>query len=126
MVERFLLHTCPFSLRSKYEDACMICEEGIVVVNIMTDSIDLPYSFSLLDIRASKSSSGKCWIFHIDLIWILTLFLFPSGYILYGGNDEVKVHGELFMEYRNFGKRHDGLLAALIQIKLLWDLINFT
>ena len=51
-----------FSLGSKYEDALMTCEKEIVVVNRLTDNIDLPYKFSLLDIKASEFSSGKFWI----------------------------------------------------------------
>ena len=46
--------------KSKYEDACVTCEEDIVVVNKMTDIIDLPNLFGLMDVRASRSSSGKC------------------------------------------------------------------
>ena len=49
-----------FSLRSKYKHACMTCVKDIVTVNIMTDTIYLPYSFRLLDVRPSQSSGMKC------------------------------------------------------------------
>ena len=51
-----------FSLGSKYKCVYVTYEKDIVVLNRMTDTIYLPYSFSLLDVRASKSSSELFWV----------------------------------------------------------------
>ena len=55
------------------------------ISTIQTSFIDsLPYPFSLLDIRPAKSSSGKCWIFHMSGIGVMMGYNFPGGYRLYG------------------------------------------
>ena len=95
----------------------MTCEKDIVVVRRNIDSIDPPYHFGFLDVRPSESSSGKCWILHMDLIRKLTVFLFPSGLRLYGENNEVKEHGYFFLEYQDFDRSRLELLATLIHIK---------
>ena len=40
----------------------------------------LPYPFSLMDLRKSKSSTGKCWLFHMSSKGVMHGFLFPGGY----------------------------------------------
>ena len=62
----------------------------------------LPYPFSLLNVRPSKSSSGKCWLFHMTNNGIMSGYLFPSGYRLFGLKSTSFNDGTFFMENRNF------------------------
>ena len=42
-------------------------EEDSEFVNKIFDTLHLPYPSNLLDMQPLKSSSGKCWIFYMDL-----------------------------------------------------------
>ena len=53
----------------------------------------LPEPFSCLDIKPDQSSSGKCWIFHVDLDGFMLGFLFPGGLQLYG----LKIHNNMMV-----------------------------
>ena len=53
----------------------------------------LPEPFSCLDIKPDQSSSGKCWIFHVDLDGFMLGFLFLGGLQLYG----LKIHNNMMV-----------------------------
>ena len=74
----------------------------------------LPFPFSLLDVRKAKSSSGKCWLFHMSKNGIFSGFLFSGGYRLFNVKDVDFDHGEFFIECRNFKHHKFGLVSALI------------
>ena len=78
------------------------------------DIRNLPFPFSLLDVRKAKSSSGKCWLFHMSKNGIFSGFLFPGGYRLFNVKDVDFDHGKFFIECRNFKHHKFGLVSALI------------
>ena len=74
----------------------------------------LPEPFSCLDIKPDQSSSGKCWIFHVDLDGFMLGFLFPGGLRLYGLKNSPQYGGSFFIECRNVQKSKIGYLSAMI------------
>ena len=85
------------------------------ISTIQTSFINsLPYPFSSLDIRPAKSSSGKCWIFHMSNDGVMTGYNFPGGYRLYGIKDYSLVNGTFFIECRNCQKSQMGMVSAML------------
>ena len=74
----------------------------------------LPYPFSLLDLQEAKSSTGKCWLFHMSSKGVMQGYLFPGGYRLYGLKEDVHNNGAFFIECRNNQKNNIGVLSAMI------------
>ena len=78
---------------------------------------NLPYPFSSLDLRAVKSSSGQCWIFHMSNLGEMKGCKFPSGYRLFGLKEDNYQGGTFFMECRNFKKNVRCMVSAMIPNK---------
>ena len=64
----------------------------------------LPEPFSCLDIRPDLSSSGKCWIFHVDLDGFMLGFLFPGGLRLYGLKTSQQYNGTFLLSVEIYKK----------------------
>ena len=95
----------------RIKDYCL--NDKTINSNYLLDS--LPYPFDILDLRLSRSSTGKCWLFHMSSKGVMHGFLFPGGYRLYGLKSRVKFDGTFFMECRNFQKNSIGVLSALVE-----------
>ena len=95
------ISSCVGELSPSFRTACttdhVTCEEDSEI-NTSIDMLHLPYSFSLLDVQPSKSSNGKCWVFHMNLKGELKGYIFPSGYKLYGEENKSPNHGECILE----------------------------
>ena len=85
-----------FQQGNDYNSGCMTWEKDKVTDLVSTTNFQIPYPFSSLDIRREKSSSGKCWMFHLDIKGTLIGCLFPSGYRLYGNSDMSQPTGRFF------------------------------
>ena len=64
----------------------------------------LPEPFSCLDIKPDQSSSGKCWIFHVDLDGFMLGFLFPGGLQLYGLKKSRQYDGSFLLSVEMYKK----------------------
>lgn len=88
-------------------------------VHIYNRNNIFPYPFSMLDIRESKSSIGKYWLFFLSVNNVLVGYKFKSGYRCYGLRQNTNViNGEFFIECRNSTYSSKGLLAAMVKKNL--------
>ena len=107
-----------FSLQGNdYNSGCMTWEKDTVTDSVSSANFQIPYPFSSLDIRRENSSSGRCWMFYLDVKGTLLGCLFPSGYRLYGYLDNSLILGRFFLENRNIVKQYNGLASAVIPQK---------
>ena len=85
-----------FQQGNDYNSGCMTWEKDTVTDSVSSANFQIPYPFSSLDIRRENSSSGRCWMFYLDVKGTLLGCLFPSGYRLYVNNDMSQLTGRFF------------------------------
>ena len=74
----------------------------------------IPDPFKLLNIKKARSSSGKCWLFHMDEKGKFIGCCFPSGYRLYKTHNAFS-KGNYFIEFRNFRKTRRNVVSAKVK-----------
>ena len=73
-----------FCLGSSYDNASLTREKEIVTGPVLIPIDDLPHPFRNLQVVRAKGSSGKCWLFHLNMEGEFTGYLFHSGFRILG------------------------------------------
>ena len=113
-----------FCLGSSYDNASVTREKEIVTGPVLIPIDDLPHPFRNLQVIKAKGSSGKCWLFHLNMEGEFTGYLFPSGFRILGLRSDKIISGEFFMENRNIVGGNNGLLGAALPEEVLVGKIN--
>ena len=106
-----------FPLESSYNNASGTGGEKYIHDTDGFDRCELPFPFSHLQVKRTRGSSGKCWVFHKSVDGNFKGYIFPGGFRIMGIDQRTACSGESFLENRNFLCSRYGLLGAVIPKK---------